>query len=238
MRLQDLLDVSQARDEGDFKHLLLKEMAEMDFERVVAVLRLEDEHGRKITDRIVHNLPGAYVEMATDRHGATHDPCLRQQLSMHAPAVYDRQTFVDHGASELWERAAPFGMRTGIAVSLHLPRNRKFVLSLDRHRALPSDEETLARLLADVQLLAVYAQGAAHRLFELEPACTRRVPRLTPREMEVLSWTKAGKSSWEIGRVLSMSENTVNFHVKNAVRKLSAVNRRDAVVKAISLGIL
>jgi DNA-binding CsgD family transcriptional regulator len=48
----------------------------------------------------------------------------------------------------------------------------------------------------------------------------------------------AGKSAWETGRILSVSENTVNFHVKNCVRKLAATNKREAVVKGMALGIL
>ncbi|MDF0522996.1 helix-turn-helix transcriptional regulator [Bradyrhizobium yuanmingense] len=34
-----------------------------------------------------------------------------------------------------------------------------------------------------------------------------------------------GKSSWEIAKILNISENTVNFHLKNAIRKLGTTNR-------------
>ncbi len=45
-------------------------------------------------------------------------------------------------------------------------------------------------------------------------------PGLTERERMVLSWVAAGKSSWEIGRILSISEHTVNSHIERAVAKL------------------
>jgi len=49
----------------------------------------------------------------------------------------------------------------------------------------------------------------------LEPA----VPdQLSAREQSCLSWTARGKSSWEIGRILSISENTVIYHIKNAMK--------------------
>ncbi|WP_347710842.1 LuxR C-terminal-related transcriptional regulator [Bradyrhizobium sp. CB1650] len=35
-----------------------------------------------------------------------------------------------------------------------------------------------------------------------------------------------------------MSENTVNFHVKNAIRKLGTANRTHGLVKAIRLGLI
>lgn len=58
------------------------------------------------------------------------------------------------------------------------------------------------------------------------------------REKSCLSWTALGKSSWEIGQILSISENTVVFHIKNAMRKLGASSRTLAAVKAIQLGLI
>ncbi len=54
----------------------------------------------------------------------------------------------------------------------------------------------------------------------------------------VLSWVAAGKSSWEIGRILSISEHTVNSHIERAVSKLGAANRPEAVAKAIMLDLI
>ncbi len=38
--------------------------------------------------------------------------------------------------------------------------------------------------------------------------------------------------------ILKISENTVNFHVKNAMRKLATTSRTVAVVKAIRLNLI
>lgn|SRR5579871_6563685 len=61
---------------------------------------------------------------------------------------------------------------------------------------------------------------------------------LSSREKVCLSWTARGKSSWEIGRILNISENTVNFHIKNALKKLDSNSRTLAAIKAIQLGII
>ena len=61
---------------------------------------------------------------------------------------------------------------------------------------------------------------------------------LSDREKACLSWTALGKSSWEIGRILSISENTVVFHIKNAMKKLGTNNRTVAAVKAVQLGLI
>ena len=56
---------------------------------------------------------------------------------------------------------------------------------------------------------------------------------LTERERECLQWTARGKTSWEISRILDISDNTVNFHLKNAVHKMDAANKCHAVAKAL-----
>lgn len=61
---------------------------------------------------------------------------------------------------------------------------------------------------------------------------------LTEREIEVLRWTADGKTSADISAILTISDNTVNFHIKNAVAKLGVANKTAAVVKAALLGYL
>ena len=63
-------------------------------------------------------------------------------------------------------------------------------------------------------------------------------PKLTVRELEVLRWTMEGKSAWAVGEILSVSENTVNFHLRNVFKKLGSSSKHQAVLKAMSLGLL
>lgn len=56
---------------------------------------------------------------------------------------------------------------------------------------------------------------------------------LTKREIECLQWIAGGKTSGEIGIILSISESTVNFHLKNTLIKLNSTNRVQAVAKAV-----
>jgi len=56
---------------------------------------------------------------------------------------------------------------------------------------------------------------------------------LTPREIEVLNWLKDGKTSWEISKILNISERCTNFHADNIRCKLGAVNRTQAIAIAV-----
>lgn len=62
--------------------------------------------------------------------------------------------------------------------------------------------------------------------------------KLTPREKDVLYWAAEGKSAWEIGRILSITERTAKFHLSNIYKKLGVHTRTQAVACAIRYGIL
>jgi DNA-binding NarL/FixJ family response regulator len=61
---------------------------------------------------------------------------------------------------------------------------------------------------------------------------------LTTREVEVLSLIRDGFKNKQIASKLSISENTVNFHIKNIVDKLEANDRTHAVTIAVRRGLL
>jgi DNA-binding NarL/FixJ family response regulator len=61
---------------------------------------------------------------------------------------------------------------------------------------------------------------------------------LTPRELEVLELIRDGNKNKQIANQLSISETTVNFHIKNIVDKLQANDRTHAVTLALRRGLL
>ena len=63
-------------------------------------------------------------------------------------------------------------------------------------------------------------------------------PHLTKREREILNLVAQGLSSSAIARMLSLSERTVEWHVLQAVKRLDAKNRIQAVVLAIRDGLI
>lgn len=47
-----------------------------------------------------------------------------------------------------------------------------------------------------------------------------------------------GKTAWEVGQILAISEQTAARHLNRAVRKLDCANKHHAVVKALRLGLI
>ncbi|WVR18286.1 luxR family regulatory protein [Bordetella phage PY223] len=61
---------------------------------------------------------------------------------------------------------------------------------------------------------------------------------LTLREAEVLLWTAEGKTAWEAGRILGITEGTARARLAHALDKLRASNKPHAVARAFAVGII
>jgi len=237
MNYQQLIDVGLSEDFESFEKRLVATADAMGFPIISGMLMrgvLKDS-ARQITT--YGNTPASYLEAATDRDDALRDPVVEHLMTKTVPVIYDQETYVRANVGELWEIQAPYGYKTGIAVKLHLPGDKHFVLGVDRNEALPAASAELMQMVAGLQLLATHALTAADRL--LSPKLkTGDLPKLTKRELDVLSWTAQGKTAWEVSVILGMSEKTVNFHLGNAMRKLEVSSKHQAVLKCVAAGIL
>ena len=61
---------------------------------------------------------------------------------------------------------------------------------------------------------------------------------LTPREQEVLKLVAEGRTNKEIGRALSIAEDTAKKHVQSIIAKLGASDRTHATLKAARAGLI
>jgi DNA-binding NarL/FixJ family response regulator len=61
---------------------------------------------------------------------------------------------------------------------------------------------------------------------------------LSERELEILQMVASGKSNRAVAEQLSISENTVKYHLKNILQKLGVSNRTEAVTLAMQKGLL
>jgi len=64
------------------------------------------------------------------------------------------------------------------------------------------------------------------------------MPSLTSRELECMHWAALGKTSWEIGVIIGLTERTINFHIARACEKLGVHRRQAAVTIALQRGLL
>lgn len=62
--------------------------------------------------------------------------------------------------------------------------------------------------------------------------------RLSPRELECLTWVSLGKSSTDIGAILDISSRTVDAYLEKACAKLNVRTRIEAVVAAVQMNLI
>ncbi len=137
-------------------------------------------------------------------------------------APYDPER--DPRAREVMQRAADFSMSNGFIVPIH-GRGYDACVSLGG-----AELDLNVRSKPAIHLMAMYGFDRVRRLLDPE----RLRPRsLTARERETLAWASQGKSAWETGEILGISQRTVEEHLAAARRKLGAVNR----VHAVAIGI-
>lgn len=135
----------------------------------------------------------------------------------------------------IFSEAADFGLRAGMTVSAQ-SATQIGVLSISSDRPLEHINREIPRALGFAQLLTCYLQEVWNRLAgQLAPY---NAIKLSPREIECLHWAAIGKTSWEISCILKISERTVVFHIGRAVEKLDVSNRRQAIARAIVLGLI
>lgn len=90
----------------------------------------------------------------------------------------------------------------------------------------------------EMMQLSYIAAHVFNRLAEIREMDSRSSDMLTERELDCLNWTAAGKTSVEIAEILTLSEHTINHYLNRATKKLDAVNRTQAVAKALRLGLI
>jgi LuxR family transcriptional regulator, quorum-sensing system regulator LasR len=167
------------------------------------------------------------------------DPTVSHCLSSSLPILWKPDTFDGAAPRALYEEACGFGIRVGVTLPIHGPGGEFGVLSFASSAPVQGVEHDMRLAMPALALIRDYAFESSLRLSTPTPAPSAEpVPKLTRRELEVLKWVMAGKSSWEISRITTCSEATVNFHMANVRQKFNVNTRQQAVVKAIALGLI
>lgn len=101
-------------------------------------------------------------------------------------------------------------------------------------RQLGSDDYVTKPIDFDRLVLIVYGRIARVARTMVLPD----VAILSNQEIRVLTSVARGKTSVEIARELHLSKRTVEFHLDSAKSKLQAASRVEAILKAISAGLI
>ena len=234
----EFLEAAHAASLGDLESVLVRFAQQRDFEIVSAVMVIDDDgNGDAAQFLSVGNIPEAFYTAHKNLDNSRRDPVLQAVKKQSTPIMWDRSTYQQAGADDLWEEQAPFGFKQGVGLAMRPFPGRHYLLGMNGPDPLTSDAQLRGRLLDELQLMALCSQNAAMRLMKA-PEPEGPDLHLTPRERDVLAWTARDKSAWVVGQLLGVSEHTVAFHLKNAMRKLGCATKHSAATKALKLGLI
>jgi DNA-binding CsgD family transcriptional regulator len=128
---------------------------------------------------------------------------------------------------DILDRSARFGIGQGFTIPANVPGEPGGSCSFAVRAGRPLPQ---ARLLCAEQIGA-HAFGAARRIHDY-PALGR-APHLSRRELQCLRLVAAGKSDWEIARILGIGEETAHGYVKRARAAYDVVSRTQLVVHGL-----
>lgn len=208
-------------------------------EREAAAFQIEDQRisAQGMPSRhIFTTFPASWIERYQSAGYAEVDPILVAANLSPLPILW--RTFLQQKRPHpIFADARAHGLSSGVSIPIYGAAGERAIFSAATARSPEESAEHEARMVGEIYLSAVYFHQAIQQL-DMQWVASRSTGKLSPREIESLLWAARGKTAWEIGLILKISEHTVTFHINNAKRKLGAVNRHQAIAAAISSGLI
>lgn len=186
------------------------------------------------------NYPAGWTKRYIEKKHISHDLVSRNAAVARLPFLWpeipnlgkmtERQKLVFNESSE-------FGRKTGATVPINGPGLAKGQFTVANTKM--SDEEFKKLFLLrrhEIHLIATYAHERILNIGLQNPPPAQF--RLTPREVEIMTYTAQGKSAWDISSILNISEHTVSEHIENVCRKLGVYNKVHATAVSIIHGLI
>ena len=164
------------------------------------------------------------------------DPILNHLTTQVHPLVWGETTYASANISGVYEAFASYGLGSGMTVSVRGPMGDTACVGFTCAARKAPSANTLLTELGTLQLTASATYNALARMVASQAATT--TDKLTKRELELLRWSRCGKTAWESSTILGISQATAQFHLKNAMVKLRAGSKQQAVLRALELHLI
>jgi LuxR family transcriptional regulator, quorum-sensing system regulator BjaR1 len=180
---------------------------------------------------LANGWPAEWFELYNRSNLVAVDPIPRHCQSTLNPflwteAPYDRTA--DPAAHGVMTRARDFRLNEGLCIPVHYD-DAVGAISLGGERPYLDAEAKSA-----LHLIGIFTHGRLRSL--MRPLGGTVARRLSKIEAEVLRWAARGKTAWETGRILGLSERNVRWHLEEAQRKLMTKNKTATVAAALVNG--
>ncbi|MFJ2547421.1 autoinducer binding domain-containing protein [Pseudomonas sp. NPDC087612] len=182
--------------------------------------------------RFFNNYPDVWNERYQRCNYVDIDPTVAHCHHSLMPLLWCDDVFRE--TPEFREEAKSFGLHHGWSQSAHDMRHNESILSIARSQGAINLDE-----LYDKAGQTIWLCNLLHTLMiDRQPGQATPAYNLSERETEVLKWSAAGKTAADIACILSLSQSTVNFHIRSIINKTNASNKAGAIAIAAMRGLI
>lgn len=197
--------------------------------------------GLDVKPRIISNYPERWLRAYRAANYHLIDPVINHGLKCVAPFSWREALEAKESAQsdDVFALSQKYQISMGYTFNLHDSNGLFAALSICNTERRVDFEQVMQQRAAEIQMTLIQfhnsltATFAPNELFSASADTS-----LSDREMGVLKWVVMGKAYREIAAMHAISVRTVKFHMSNVVHKLQVRNAKQAVYKAVSLGLV
>jgi DNA-binding CsgD family transcriptional regulator len=182
---------------------------------------------------VIDNERAALTKVYRGKNYFEIDPLVKMAKRTNVPFT-SKEAFIGADPVELAFKAEleRLGVVDRLAVPVHLNGQPSGAIAF--HAGKHIDLSRLQSLNLMMVCHAAYYRAVEFFKAEIKPFELR----LSAREHEILTLVARGKTNWEIGTVLSLSEFSVRDYLKGLSKKLETSNRAHTAARALQLGLI
>lgn len=239
--VQGFIDQSRRVASPEELHALLQAITrEMGFDHFALVHHVDLRPMGTLVDHLVtddfvilSDYPQFWVDQYISDAIVTNDPVLIASQRMNVGFAWE--TVPDlikltPSQREVTERTHRAGLINGFTVPANVPGE----LNGSCNFAISTGHEMPRKNLPMAQLVGSFAfQSARELVARLRKMRDFEPPRLSQRQLECIILVARGKTDWEIGKILGISEETVKWHLKDARERYDVPKRVQVVLRAL-----
>jgi DNA-binding CsgD family transcriptional regulator len=184
----------------------------------------------------VVNYPRAWQEHYVAQGFERRDPVLLAAGRSIAPVDWQRLRD-ERSFKTVFAQARDFGVPDrGLTIPVRGPYGDAGLFSVTRACSDREWRMLKAEVMGALQNAAVHMHDTVVRSHALSRALMQ--PAMSSRETEILQWIAAGKTQQDVADILSISNRTVEVHLRSVRSKLGSLTTAQAVGRAIGLGLV
>ncbi len=228
--------VETASTLNDLLRLMREPSRQLGFEYAAIARHVHVQSGLMRPD-ILSNYPEAWHELFARRDYRMSSPILAAcQRRGGAIRWTDLESIIPltRIQREYLEELRRLGLASGCTVASHMPDRP----TVSVHLVVRDNGPLPSRMFMMAILLGTAVGQRARTLWQsqLPDAAADLAERLSPRQVDCIKLVARGMTSWEIARVLGISDQTVSEYLTDARRRLAVSNRAQLVLKALKQG--